>query len=133
MNNLKTKNGRLIKGGYIALGIISTISLAMLLISVDMGRQSIMMRENVGHYENARIAETLYLSCISIAREKIAMGMTGAIGGFSDDEIIWQLRGGECEIEKIDETQNYLKIRIENNIETEIEKGTGRVLSLRRY
>jgi hypothetical protein len=126
------------KGGYIALGLVSTISLVMLVVSVSIARRIVDVALDVGSSESLRAAQTVALSCVSIAREKVKEG------GFENAEanVAWQLRSfeqGSCQVTVL-ETVSGFTVRIvaqaggntsaSASLSVDIEKASGRVQTL---
>lgn len=124
---------KIFNDGYVALGIVSTVSLLMLLIVIDIGQQSNRVRSQVSLYEDWLTSESLILSCVSIARQKIING--DGLAEIKGVDKIWKLRSGDCEIKFLNETSFTLELQITvppSTITLKIEKENGRVLRLQR-
>lgn len=124
------------RGGYVALSLVSIVSLIMLIISVSVGSRVVDTAADVGDYESFRATRAVALACVSIVREKVVEGSLESV-----NDALWQLgyEKGVCQV-AISETFSGLSVRIVGfvagipsmsvGLSATIEMNTGRLLAL---
>lgn len=100
MKNIESKKG------YAVLGTVISVSFIMILIGVSIARSSSEFGKNVLTMSVSAEADAMLLSCISIAREKVAESRIS----FSGE--IWKLKNGTCTIVILSETDLEMEVRI---------------------
>lgn len=121
--------------GYIALSLVSIVSLIMLIVSVSIAGRVVETAADVGNYESLRTARVVALSCVSIAQERVVEGSLEAVNG-----VLWQVgyEQGTCQVDTTETLLGYA-VRIVSRVDdasmsaalsASVEKDTGRVVAL---